>query len=122
MSGIKLKPVAQVEQEVNVPVPRGKGSFANKKMLVTYRLRSATEMRKFWETPADERASDDELMRADIIEVKRVTQVIDVEGDLESVETADLVDALMDVPYIRGALIQGWGDTQSNRDAHAEKN
>ncbi|MES1927542.1 hypothetical protein [Salinisphaera sp. T31B1] len=122
MSGIKLKPVAQVEQEVSVPVPRGKGSFSNKKMLVTYRLRSATAMREFWETPADERPTDDELMRADIIAVKNVDRVVDVEGDLSTVETADLVDLLMDVPYIRGPLIQGWGDTQSNRDTHATKN
>jgi|GEM_PF-4865014 len=122
MSGIQLKPVAQVEQEITVPVPRGKGKFADKKMLVTYRLRPAAEMREFWETAADERPTDDQLMRADILGVTRVTDVIEVEGDLEAVETPDLVDALMDVPYIRGPLIQGWGDTQNNRKVHAEKN
>ena len=122
MSGITLKPVAEVEQEVNVPVPRGKGSFTNKKMLVTYRLLSATEQREFFELAADDRPTDDELMRRDIVAVKKVQSVIDVEGDLDNVETAALVDALMDVPYIRLPLIRGWWDTQNNRDVHAEKN
>ena len=122
MSGIKLKPIAQVEQEVSVPVPRGKGSFANKKMLVTYRLLSATEQREFFEMAADERPTDDELMRRDIVAVKKVQSVIDVEGDLDGIETDALVDALMDVPYIRLPLIRSWWDTQNNRDVHAEKN
>jgi hypothetical protein len=122
MSGIKLKPVAEVEQEVMVDVPRGKGKFASKKMLVTYKLLPASELREFFELPEDERMEDDDLMRRDVTAVNKVTDVIDIDGDLETVETPDLVAALMDVPYIRSALIKSWWDTQSNRHEHAEKN
>lgn len=115
---IKLAPVAQVEQDVRIQVPVGKGRFTEHSISVTYKLLPASTMRAFYETPADERETDDEIMQRDVLDIRGVKG----EDGKEIEFSSELLAQMMDVSYMRTAIIQGWGDTQTNRERHAAKN
>ena len=119
---IKLAPVAQVKQDVSVEIPQGNGKYKTKTLAVTYRLLSETELQEF---QANEWLDMDVMLR-DIVDIDRaaVPKIVPLaEGaTLDDATLDDIVVALMDVRYIKPALLQGWRDTQANRGAYAEKN
>lgn len=116
---IKLAPVAQVEREVRIDVPREKGGFDTQTIRVTYKLLSVAELRETYETQRDgDDLSDDDLIHRDVLDVRGVKG----EDGKDVAFSAELLSALMNTVYIRPEIIRGWQEVQNNRQENAEKN
>lgn len=112
----KIKSVPDVEVDVPIQVPGDDGQEASLK--VRYRLLSVSEAKAVFEAPDDEKLGDDELMERDIVDIQGAA---DADGKPLPFDK-ELLHRLMDLNYVRPALVKGWLDVQSNRAQHAEKN
>lgn len=114
----KLKQIPDVTLEVPIDVPGDYGKTSRHSIKVRYRLRSVAEQRAVFEAPADQRHSDDELMASDVLDI---TDIKDADGEPLPFNE-DLLEQLMDIAYVRAALVQGWLKAQAGAPASAEKN
>ena len=114
----KLKQIPDVTLEVPIDVPGDYGKTSRHSIKVRYRLRSVAEQRAVFEAPAEQRPSDDELMAADVL---GITDIKDADGEPLPFNE-DLLEQLMDIAYVRAALVQGWLKAQAGAPASAEKN
>lgn len=115
---LTLKEIPDVAIDVPIKVPGDNGKTTKATITVRYRLLKASEVRAIFDAPEDQRPDDDMLMRRDIVDIQNVK---DESG--QSLEFSDsLLSQLLELSYVRPALVQGWMDIQSNRQAHATKN
>lgn len=115
---LTLKEIPDVAIDVPIDVPGDDGTATQSTITVRYKLRKVSETKAMFAAPEDERPDDDTLMQRDIVDIQNVK---DADGNALEF-SPELLAQLMDLPYVRPALIRGWMDVQSNRAAHAEKN
>lgn len=114
----KLKAVPDVALDVPIDVPGDKGKTTRQSIIVRYRLLSVTEQREVFEADPDDRIGDDELMARDVVDIQGVK-----DEDGKSLEySTELLAQLMDVPYVRLPIVQGWMRAQSGAAEARQKN
>lgn len=114
----KLKPVPDVALEVPIDVPGDKGRSTRSSITVRYRLLSVSEHREVLDAAPENRIDDDELMARDIINIEGVA---DEDGKPLEYST-ELLAQLMDVPYVRLPIVQGWMRAQTGAEEARQKN
>ena len=111
----KLKFVPEITQDVEIAVP---GESAKSTIAVTYRIRSTSEQERIYKADQADKPSNAELLTEDVINIEGVK---DEEGKAVPFDK-DLLDQLMDIPYVMAPLVQGWFKAQAGLQEAKRKN
>lgn len=127
MFAFKRIPDVTLDVEVNVPGLPGKAKLPTLK--VKYRLLSVSEQKEVFEAPADQQPSDDDLIARDLLDFPGGITWQDVDDDgnpngkpYQREFSQDLLAELMDIGYMREALVKGWLRAQSGAAQARQKN
>lgn len=124
-----FKKIPDITLDVPVEVPGMPKNAKPPTLKVKYRLLSVDEQKAVFEAPKGEQIHDDELMARDILDFPGGVTWQDVDDDGVTVGKAyqrefsqDFLAELMNISYMRTALVQGWLKAQAGMTASAEKN
>ena len=114
----KLKKIPDVTLEVPIDVPGDHGKSSRHTIRVKYRLLSVTEQKEVFEAPDHQRPTDDALMARDVLDILDVKD----EAGEPMAYSEELLEQMMDIPYVRASLVKGWLRAQAGAPESAEKN
>lgn len=110
-----LKPVADITVPVTIQVP---GDDETKTIHARWRLHPVSKTQEIMESQRAGDLNDDQLVKQDLLGLEGVTD----EGGEPVTFGSDLVEQLMDIPYVRHPLMMSWFAAQQGRAQAAAKN
>ncbi len=124
-----FKRVPSVIRDVPIDVPGLALDAKRPEIKVKYRLRPISEQRQIFEDQRLGKSDDDELMKQDILDFPGGLTWQDVDDDGEPQGkpyqrefSPELLAELMEIPFFRVALVQGWLQVQANAGEARAKN
>lgn len=111
----KLKFVPEITLDVEISVP---GESAKSTIVVTYKIRPVSEQERIFKATHADKPSNADIMIEDIIHIDGVK---DVDGEPLAFNK-DILEQLMEIPYVMTALVQGWFKAQAGLQEAKRKN